>query len=359
MTAMAPESAAGVDRAGAAPAAIAYSIIVPLFDCRDAGTRALESALGQAFPRARYEVIVVVDARSNRAALLPLLARCDSVVAVDADFAAVESEIALLDAGSSVARGEFLFFIEGHTVLATRALQQIDDTLARDPGCALACGRRLNHATTQPGRADRRQQRRARIARAAARQFHARRELRDTALAVRRTRRIRCGVPAVQRDGAVPARARRGRARRHDRRRALYASQRRGFFLARPPARRHRPCEGALLRYAARRGQDAARTASGVSMAGIDVRGNDRSSAVADRRPFGDPSGHGAVSPFSGAAARVFKAGIGLTDVSGFCAERAWGAWLARNRTADARPAPLQHVDAAPAGAAIELERTA
>ena len=148
-----PAGAGAPVRAGRAiePVAVSYSIVVPLFDCRAAGTRALQSALDQRFCRARYEVVAVVDARSDRGPLQPLLARCDRVVAVDADFGCVEAEIALFDAGRRAACGEFLFFIEGHTVLEADALRLIDDALVRDPGCELACGRRSNHATTRLG----------------------------------------------------------------------------------------------------------------------------------------------------------------------------------------------------------------
>jgi len=135
----------------ATPSPIAYSIIVPLFDCRDAGTRALESALDQAFPRDRYEVIAVVDANARAQWPNELLARCDRVVAVAADFAAVESEIALFDAGARRACGDYVYFIEGHTVLAPRALAAIDAALAANPACVLACGRRTNHSTTRLG----------------------------------------------------------------------------------------------------------------------------------------------------------------------------------------------------------------
>ena len=131
--------------------AIAYSIVVPLFDCRDAGTRALQSALDQTFSRTRYEVVAVVDACADSRAMQPLLMRCDRVVAVDADFGCVETEIALFDAGRRVARGDFLFFIEGHTVLETDALRAIDDALVGNPGCELACGGRSNHAKTRLG----------------------------------------------------------------------------------------------------------------------------------------------------------------------------------------------------------------
>ena len=38
------------------------SIILPLFDRRNAGWKALESALCQSYPRDRYEVVLVDDA---------------------------------------------------------------------------------------------------------------------------------------------------------------------------------------------------------------------------------------------------------------------------------------------------------
>jgi hypothetical protein len=130
---------------------VAYSIIVPQFDCRDAGTRAVRSALDQAFARERYEVIVVGDARASGRWPQSILARCDQVVAVDADFGAVESEIALFDAGARAARGEWLYFIEGHTVLEPHALQAIDAALTSEPACSLAFGRRFNHHRTRLG----------------------------------------------------------------------------------------------------------------------------------------------------------------------------------------------------------------
>ena len=128
-----------------------YSIIVPLFDCRDAGTRALQSALDQTFPRERYEVIAVVDAAASREWPNALLAQCDQVVTVDADFGAVETEIMLFDAGAKRARGDSLYFIEGHTVLVSSALHAIDAAVATEGAWAIACGRRTNHAKTRLG----------------------------------------------------------------------------------------------------------------------------------------------------------------------------------------------------------------
>jgi hypothetical protein len=127
-----------------------FSVIVPLYDCRDAGTNALRAALAQTLPRHRFEVIAVIDAGA-RARPDALLAKCDRVVESDADFGAVEPEIALFAAGSRAASGDWLFFTEGHTVLDADALAAIAHHLEREPGCAIVCGRRRNHARTRLG----------------------------------------------------------------------------------------------------------------------------------------------------------------------------------------------------------------
>jgi hypothetical protein len=127
-----------------------FSVIVPLYDCRDAGTNALRAALAQTLPRHRFEVIADIDAGA-RARPDALLAKCDRVVESDADFGAVEPEIALFAAGSRAASGDWLFFTEGHTVLDADALAAIAHHLEREPGCAIVCGRRRNHARTRLG----------------------------------------------------------------------------------------------------------------------------------------------------------------------------------------------------------------
>jgi hypothetical protein len=131
--------------------AVTFSVIVPLYDCRDAGTDALRAALAQTFARERYEVIAVVDAGADRAGSDALLAQCDRVVESTADFGAVESEIALFAAGSRAASGDWLFFTEGHTVLDPDALAALARHVEREPGCAIVCGRRRNHARTRLG----------------------------------------------------------------------------------------------------------------------------------------------------------------------------------------------------------------
>jgi hypothetical protein len=63
--------------------AVTFSVIVPLYDCRDAGTDALRAALAQTFARERYEVIAVVDAGADRAGSDALAARL-RIDAIDA-----------------------------------------------------------------------------------------------------------------------------------------------------------------------------------------------------------------------------------------------------------------------------------
>ena len=126
------------------------SIVVPLYDCRDAGVRSVDSALRQDFPRDRYEVIAITDVRSLREGDA-CLARCDRVIAIDADFESVDTEIALFDAGARAASGDYLFFIEGHTVLEPGALRALATHVAQHRECAIVCGRRANHARTRLG----------------------------------------------------------------------------------------------------------------------------------------------------------------------------------------------------------------
>ena len=67
-------------------------------------------------------------------------------------FTKVESEIPLFMAGANAARGDYLFFVEAHTVLEPYALQTFDEHLKADGDCAIVCGRRRNHARSALGR---------------------------------------------------------------------------------------------------------------------------------------------------------------------------------------------------------------
>ena len=354
-------ASAALATTGAADAAarrrhVAYSIIVPQFDCRDAGTRAVQSALDQAFPRERCEVIVVVDARSSSAWPQSILARCDQVIAVDADFGAVDAEIALFDAGARAARGEWLYFIEGHTVLEPHALQAIDARLADEPACSLAFGRRVNHQRTRlgaliGGNNDAHQHRAARagtftlgancvIRRTLfdalggfASRFQRFNEtvLFERALAVGARVAIVDAVLCTHHNDAglrwlVKLVAATGHAKAR-----YYAPPGGAPCMSRvrhPVYRWLRSPPAAALAFAPLRA--AGPVAIVVAMA--------------------------LVRRFPALAASCYRAGVGFTDVSGFCAERALR-WRAPPRTA--APAPREPSTSATSAAVIDLERTA
>src|SRR5215471_12844660 len=94
------------------------SIIIPVFDRRSSEWKALESALAQTLPRTQYEIIAVVGASHEKDPhLLNLLPRCDTVAAIDVDAGSAASEIHFYIAGERSAKGDVLFFVEGHTEL--------------------------------------------------------------------------------------------------------------------------------------------------------------------------------------------------------------------------------------------------
>jgi len=353
--------ASATRRTAEVPGTVTYSIVVPLYDCRDAGTRALESALDQAFERTRYEVIVVVDARMDRDRLQPLLARCDRVVAADVDFDAVESEIALFDAGRRAARGEHLFFIEGHTVLAPLALQAVDDALARDPACGLAYGRRSNHARTRLGvliggnndvheaRAGRRGNftlgancvMRRSLFESLGGFSPAFQRFNETVLY---HRALDAGVRTAAIDAILCTHHNDAGFRRLVR--LLVAT---GRAKARYYASLRDACRPERTRHPVYRwlGSPAASTIAALPLR---IAG-----------PLAIALAMGLVHRAPRIAAGLYRTGVGVTDVSGYCAERAW--WNRRSastpsrRDAVASPDSLQPVDARPTP--IELERTA
>jgi hypothetical protein len=134
---------------------VKISIIVPLFDRRNAGWKALESALSQSYPRDRYEVVAVTardDTGMRDPAVGALLARCDAVAHTNLDPATTTSEVGLYRAGHRRCTGDLVFFCEGHTVLHDDCCSLIDEHFARNPGCDIAWAPRLNHAVSLLGR---------------------------------------------------------------------------------------------------------------------------------------------------------------------------------------------------------------
>jgi hypothetical protein len=133
---------------------VKISIIVPLFDRRNAGWKALESALAQRYPRDRYEVIAVTarDAEMRDPAVGALMARCDVIARTALDPALTTNEIELYRAGHRRCTGDLVFFCEGHTVLHEDCCSLIDEHFVRNPGCDIAWAPRLNHAVSPLGR---------------------------------------------------------------------------------------------------------------------------------------------------------------------------------------------------------------
>ena len=129
------------------------SIVLPLFDLRDAGLAALRSALDQDIARDRYELIVVVGTETARDPELDaLLARCDKVVRIAADPRRPESEILYYMAGYTQTNGDLLFFAEGHTLLMPNCCATIDSYFSSHPDIAVAWAPRVNHSGSRLGR---------------------------------------------------------------------------------------------------------------------------------------------------------------------------------------------------------------
>ena len=132
------------------------SIVLPLFDRRNAGWKSLESAVSQEHPRDRYEVIAVAgrepEAGADDPAVAALLARCDAVVRTDVDTRNVANEIRLYQAGYERSTGDVLFFIEGHTVLDKRCCATIAGYFEEHPDAALAWAPRINHGESRLGK---------------------------------------------------------------------------------------------------------------------------------------------------------------------------------------------------------------
>ena len=132
------------------------SIVLPLYDRRNAGWGSLRSALGQRFPRRHFEVVAVLGQESARSAEDPdveaMLAGCDAVVHSGVDDTVPANEIRLFLAGYRRSRGDLIFFCEGHTVLHDDCCALIDEHFALHPQCDIGWAPRLDHADSPLGR---------------------------------------------------------------------------------------------------------------------------------------------------------------------------------------------------------------
>ena len=133
------------------------SIILPLFDLRNAFETQLTSLLNQSLERTRYEIVVVIPEQDKysfpgKEPYKSLLSRCDQIIFVDADPEAPESEILFYSAGCEKAIGDLLFFVEGHTAILPDACSSICDHFDTKPQCLAAWGFRLNHNSETLGK---------------------------------------------------------------------------------------------------------------------------------------------------------------------------------------------------------------
>ena len=132
------------------------SLILPLYDRRNAGWNPLESALDQSLNRGQYEVIAVVgrkfdDEVASDAHARALLQGCDAVVHVEADPNRLDQEIPFLLAGYERSTGDVLLFMEGHTVLDKTVCARIAAYFRDNPQSQLAWGPRIHRSESSLG----------------------------------------------------------------------------------------------------------------------------------------------------------------------------------------------------------------
>jgi hypothetical protein len=132
------------------------SLILPLFDRRNAGWKPLESAVSQTIERSQYEVIAVVgrtftDDLANDAHARELVQGCDAVVHVDADPNRLDQEIPFLLAGYERSVGDVLLFLEGHTELAKYGCAMIAAYFRDNPRSRIAWAPRVHRSKSALG----------------------------------------------------------------------------------------------------------------------------------------------------------------------------------------------------------------
>ena len=132
------------------------SLILPLFDRRNAGWKPLQSAVSQTLDRSQYEVIAVVgrtftDELANDAHAADLLRGCDAVVHVDADPDRLDQEIPFLLAGYERSVGDVLLFLEGHTEIDKNGCAMIAAYFRDNPQSQIAWAPRVHRSKSSLG----------------------------------------------------------------------------------------------------------------------------------------------------------------------------------------------------------------
>src|SRR4030095_9876735 len=132
------------------------SLILPLFDRRNAGWKPLQSAVSQTLDRSQYEVIAVVgrtftDELANDAHAADLLQGCDAVVHVDADPDRLDQEIPFLLAGYERSVGDVLLFLEGHSEIDKNGCAMIAAYFRDNPQSQIAWAPRVHRSKSSLG----------------------------------------------------------------------------------------------------------------------------------------------------------------------------------------------------------------
>ena len=106
------------------------SIVLPLCSRQRTGWRSIESALDQDIDRGDYEIVLVLGGQSGQEAkndpdARRFISRCETVVELGGDPERFWNRAYAYIAGSEKARGDILFFAEGHTVLEPDCVRRI------------------------------------------------------------------------------------------------------------------------------------------------------------------------------------------------------------------------------------------
>ncbi len=133
------------------------SVILPLFDLRNCRWGALESVLRQQAPRDQFEIIVIlgrtddpnyfISPRINK-----LLEECDRVIQTELNPNDPAQEIHFCKSGVEASRGNFLYFLEGHTTLASKTIQNILNAIHMHPDKTIFWGPRRDIASQPLGK---------------------------------------------------------------------------------------------------------------------------------------------------------------------------------------------------------------
>ncbi len=104
---------------------VRYSIIIPLFNCESYISKCLDSLINQDFPKNNYEIIVVNDGSTDGSKKIveEIKKRNDNIVIINKKNGGLSSA---RNAGLSVAKGEYIIFIDADDYVESSLLSEID-----------------------------------------------------------------------------------------------------------------------------------------------------------------------------------------------------------------------------------------